>query len=130
MAKLNITERVTKSTRLEPDRAPQRDERWRPAVHEDREAMPDLATLVTHEELAKFQFSPRKLRWKEVADLDQRIDELSAAQTKTLTELNEAQSALARGRPDRRERIRRVARRRLGRHAPAAHQAGPSGARR
>jgi hypothetical protein len=57
--------------------------------------MPGIAELARYEEISRRRFSPRRLRWKDVAELDQRASEIEARVTTTAAELNDARAQLA-----------------------------------
>jgi hypothetical protein len=57
-----------------------RSDNIRPAVGLDRSGMPPLAQLVHYERLSKFRWSPRRNRWQDIAEFDQKIDERLAQQ--------------------------------------------------
>jgi hypothetical protein len=66
----------------------------RPAARLDRTGLPDLHTLIEYEQLHRFRFSPRKLRWRDVLEYDQRIDELTQRQQDTFAARAEIQERL------------------------------------
>lgn len=61
----------------------------------DRTGMPPIDQLARYEENAKLRFSPRRLRWKDVQELDERATALETRINEVAGELNEARTRLA-----------------------------------
>lgn len=96
----------------------------------DRTGMPPIDQLARYEENAKLRFSPRRLRWKDVQELDERATALETRINEVAGELNERGADQARERGYRgRRRARRMVRERLQGPAARADQVGVRAAR-